>query len=130
MSYIALNVHSQFSILDSTASIGALVEKAQSLKMGALAITDTGNLYGAVDFYKACKAAGIKPERPGRGGATAARTAGKSAGTKGTKGAKGASSAIESGRYTPKKVTPKKRPTPPPAEPKPSRFKKLIGDEE
>ena len=79
---------------------------------------------------RADKAAGIKPERPGRGGATAARTAGKSAGTKGTKGAKGASSAIESGRYTPKKVTPKKRPTPPPAEPKPSRFKKLIGDEE
>ncbi len=61
MSWIALNVHSQFSILDSTASVTALAEKAKSYGMSALALTDMGNLYGAVDFYKACKQAGIKP---------------------------------------------------------------------
>src|SRR5712692_1446460 len=61
MTYIPLNVHSQFSILDSTASVTALAEKAKCLAMPALAITDEGNLYGAVDFYKACKGAGVKP---------------------------------------------------------------------
>jgi len=61
MTYIPLNVHSQFSILNSTASVTALAEKAKSFGMPALALTDEGNLYGAVDFYKACKAAGVKP---------------------------------------------------------------------
>lgn len=61
MKYIPLNVHSQFSILDSTASVTALAEKAKSFGMPALALTDSGNLYGSIDFYKACKAAGIKP---------------------------------------------------------------------
>ena len=72
---------------------------------------------------RADKAAGITPTRPARG-ATPARSSNKSAATSPSK------SAIESGRYTPKKAAPKKRPTPPPTEPKPSRFKKLIGDEE
>jgi hypothetical protein len=72
---------------------------------------------------RADKAAGIKPERPTRG-ATPSRAAAKAA------AAKAGKTTIESGRYTPKKAAPKKRPTPPPAEPKPSRFKKLIGDEE
>ncbi len=61
MTYIPLNVHSQFSILDSTASVTALAEKAKKLGIPALALTDEGNLYGAVDFYKACKAVGVKP---------------------------------------------------------------------
>ena len=61
MTWIPLNVHSQFSILDSTASVTALVEKAKAFGIPALALTDQGNLYGAIDFYKACKAAGIKP---------------------------------------------------------------------
>jgi DNA polymerase-3 subunit alpha len=61
MTWIPLNVHSQFSILDSTASVTALAEKAKSYGISALALTDQGNLYGAVDFYKACKAAGVKP---------------------------------------------------------------------
>lgn len=61
MTWIPLNVHSQFSILDSTLSVTALAEKAKQEKMGALALTDSGNLYGAVDFYKACKAASVKP---------------------------------------------------------------------
>ena len=59
-SWVALNVHSQYSILDSTASVTALAETAKAYGMSHLALTDQGNLYGAVDFYKACKAAGIK----------------------------------------------------------------------
>ena len=61
MTWIPLNVHSQFSILDSTASVSALAEKAARYAIPSLALTDQGNLYGAVDFYKACKAAGVKP---------------------------------------------------------------------
>ena len=61
MTWIPLNVHSQFSILDSTASVVALAEKAKTYQIPYLALTDQGNLYGAVDFYKACKGAGIKP---------------------------------------------------------------------
>jgi DNA polymerase-3 subunit alpha len=61
MTWIPLNVHSQYSILDSTASVTALAEKAKSYGIPALALTDQGNLYGAVEFYKACKAVGIKP---------------------------------------------------------------------
>jgi DNA polymerase-3 subunit alpha len=61
MTYIPLNVHSQFSILDSTASVTALAERAKALGIPALALTDEGNLYGAIDFYKACKTAGVKP---------------------------------------------------------------------
>ncbi|NGX39656.1 MAG: DNA polymerase III subunit alpha [Chlamydiae bacterium] len=61
MSFIPLHVHSQFSILDSTASVKGLVERARSHEISALALTDQGNLHGAVDFYKACEAAEIKP---------------------------------------------------------------------
>jgi DNA polymerase-3 subunit alpha len=61
MTWIPLNVHSQFSILDSTASVTALAEKAKAFGIPSLALTDQGNLYGAVDFYKACKAVGVKP---------------------------------------------------------------------
>jgi len=61
MTWVPLNVHSQYSILDSTASVSALAEKAARFKIPALALTDQGNLYGAVDFYKACKAAKVKP---------------------------------------------------------------------
>jgi DNA polymerase-3 subunit alpha len=61
MTYIPLNVHSHYSILNSTASVAALAEKAKSFGVSALALTDDGNLYGAVEFYKACKAAGVKP---------------------------------------------------------------------
>ncbi|MDP1608849.1 MAG: DNA polymerase III subunit alpha, partial [Chlamydiales bacterium] len=61
MTWTPLNVHSQFSILDSTASVTALVDKAKRYGMSALGLTDMGNLYGAIDFYKACKSAKIKP---------------------------------------------------------------------
>jgi DNA polymerase-3 subunit alpha len=60
-SFAHLHVHSQYSILDSTASVQALAERAKSFGMQALALTDKGNLHGVVDFFKACKGAGIKP---------------------------------------------------------------------
>ncbi len=59
--YIPLHVHSQFSILNSTAAIEDLVEKAKTAGLPALALTDEGNMYGAIEFYKACREAKIKP---------------------------------------------------------------------
>lgn len=61
MSWIPLHVHSQYSILESTASVTSLVKKAAEYQMPALALTDQGNLFAAVDFYKACAYAKIKP---------------------------------------------------------------------
>ena len=61
MSFIPLHVHSQYSILDSSASVEAIAEKAAELKMPAVALTDQGNMYGAVEFFKACKDAKVKP---------------------------------------------------------------------
>lgn len=61
MTYVPLHAHSQFSILNSTASIEELVSKAAELSIPALALTDEGNMYAAIDFYKACSAAKIKP---------------------------------------------------------------------
>jgi len=56
-----LHVHSEFSLLDGMSQIKKLVERAQQLNMDALAITDHGVMYGAIDFYQAAKEAGIKP---------------------------------------------------------------------
>ena len=59
--WIPLHVHSQYSILDAAADIQDIVKKALDWKMPAVALTDHGNMFGAVDFYKACKDAKIKP---------------------------------------------------------------------
>jgi len=56
-----LHVHTEFSLLDGCCRIGQLVHKARDLGMHALAITDHGNMYGAIDFYKAAREVGIKP---------------------------------------------------------------------
>lgn len=56
-----LHTHTEFSLLDGACRIEQLVCKAKSLGMQSLAITDHGNMYGAVNFYKACKKEGIKP---------------------------------------------------------------------
>ncbi len=61
MTWVPLHVRSQFSILSSSASVQALVDRAKEWGLPAFALTDQGNLYGAVEFYKACKAAGIHP---------------------------------------------------------------------
>lgn len=61
MGWIPLHVHSQYSILDSTASVECLVSKAKEFGMESLALTDFCNMFGVVDFFKACTKAGIKP---------------------------------------------------------------------
>lgn len=60
-SWIPLHVHSQYSLLDSTASIEEIAARAVQDKMAGIALTDHGVLYGAVEFYKACKAVNVKP---------------------------------------------------------------------
>ena len=61
MSFVHLHLHTEFSLLDGACRIDKLVGRVKELGQNAVAITDHGVMYGAVDFYKACKAAGIKP---------------------------------------------------------------------
>ncbi|MBP3888042.1 MAG: DNA polymerase III subunit alpha [Cellulosilyticum sp.] len=56
-----LHVHTEYSLLDGSAKIGDLLDRAKELGMNSLAITDHGAMYGAIDFYKAAKDKGIKP---------------------------------------------------------------------
>jgi DNA polymerase-3 subunit alpha len=59
--FVHLHVHSQYSILDGAAAIGALVNKAKDDGMEALALTDHGNMFGTKEFHATCLKAGIKP---------------------------------------------------------------------
>ncbi|MCL2446877.1 MAG: DNA polymerase III subunit alpha [Oscillospiraceae bacterium] len=61
MPFTHLHVHTEFSLLDGACRLGGLLDHAKAQGMDSLAITDHGNLYGAIDFYKAAKARGIKP---------------------------------------------------------------------
>ena len=61
MAFTHLHVHTEYSMLDGISRIPELVSRAGELDMGALAITDHGTFYGVVDFYSACRDAGIKP---------------------------------------------------------------------
>ena len=61
MSFAHLHVHSHFSLLDGAAKIRKLVDAAVQYEMPALALTDHGNLFGAVQFYRACKSTKVKP---------------------------------------------------------------------
>ncbi len=61
MSFVHLHTHSHYSLLDGLGKIEDLVQKAALLGLPALALTDHGNMYGAIEFYQACKKAGIKP---------------------------------------------------------------------
>jgi DNA polymerase III subunit alpha len=61
MSYVNLHCHTHYSLLDGLGSPKKVVERAKELGMPACAITDHGNMCGAVEFYKAAKTAGIKP---------------------------------------------------------------------
>jgi DNA polymerase III subunit alpha len=54
-------VHSEYSLLDGAAQLDKLVAKAKELKFPAIALTDHGNLFGAVDFYLAAQKSGVKP---------------------------------------------------------------------
>ena len=59
--FVHLHVHTQYSLLDGANQIDALVQEAKGFGMPALAITDHGNLFGAIEFYQKATAAGIKP---------------------------------------------------------------------
>jgi len=59
--FVHLHVHSHYSFLDSTLSVGEIVAAAAQAKMEAVALTDTNGLYAAVPFIKACRAAGVRP---------------------------------------------------------------------
>lgn len=59
--FVHLHVHSDYSLLDGVSKINALIEKAKSLNMKALALTDSGNMFGVLNFEKMCRANGIKP---------------------------------------------------------------------
>ena len=59
--FVHLHVHTQYSLLDGANQIEALVQTAKGFGMPAVAITDHGNLFGAIDFYQKATAAGIKP---------------------------------------------------------------------
>ncbi|MBI4692260.1 MAG: DNA polymerase III subunit alpha [Candidatus Terrybacteria bacterium] len=59
--FIHLHTHSHYSLLDGLPKINELVNEAGRLEMSALALTDHGNMYGTIEFYKKCRKAGIKP---------------------------------------------------------------------
>ena len=61
MSFVHLHVHTEFSLLDGACRIRDLPGIVKGMGQTACAITDHGVMYGAVDFYRACKAEGIKP---------------------------------------------------------------------
>ena len=61
MSFVHLHVHTQYSLLDGANKIGPLIDHAKASGMEAIAMTDHGNMFGAVEFYQKAKAAGIKP---------------------------------------------------------------------
>ena len=61
MSFVHLHVHTEYSLLDGSNKIKEYVSRVKELGMNAAAITDHGVMYGVIDFYRAAKAAGIKP---------------------------------------------------------------------
>ncbi len=61
MAFTHLHVHTEYSLLDGAARIKDVVARAKELGMESLAITDHGVMFGVIDFYRECKAAGIKP---------------------------------------------------------------------
>src|SRR5213075_2504221 len=59
--FVHLHLHTEYSLLDGACRLERLMDKAHEMKFPALAITDHGVLYGAIDFYKAAREKGIKP---------------------------------------------------------------------
>jgi DNA polymerase-3 subunit alpha len=60
-SFVHLHLHTEYSLLDGAIRMKELIKKAKEFKMPAVAMTDHGNLYGAIEFYQEAKAAGVKP---------------------------------------------------------------------
>ena len=61
MSFAHLHVHTEYSLLDGACRISGIMDRVKELGQTAVAITDHGVMYGCIDFYKAAKAAGVKP---------------------------------------------------------------------
>ena len=61
MSFVHLHVHTEYSLLDGACRIDRVMDRVKEIGQTAIAITDHGVMYGCIDFYKAAKAAGIKP---------------------------------------------------------------------
>ncbi|MGB3137853.1 MAG: DNA polymerase III subunit alpha [Nodosilinea sp.] len=61
MSFVGLHIHSAYSLLDGASQLPQLVERAKELGMPAIALTDHGVMYGAIELIKVCKGAGVKP---------------------------------------------------------------------
>ena len=61
MNFTHLHVHTEYSLLDGSNKITELIARVKELGMTSVAITDHGVMYGAIDFYRAAKAQGIKP---------------------------------------------------------------------
>ena len=60
-SFTHLHVHTEYSLLDGAARVGELVKAASDDGQRALGITDHGNMYGVLDFYRACRDNDVKP---------------------------------------------------------------------
>src|SRR5688572_16017027 len=60
-SFAHLHCHTHYSLLDGANRIPELVEQTRKLGMSAIAITDHGNMFGAIEFYRECKDAGVNP---------------------------------------------------------------------
>src|SRR2546423_12081528 len=59
--FVHLHLHTEYSLLDGACRLDRLMERAHELKFSALSLTDHGVMYGAIDFYQAARAKGIKP---------------------------------------------------------------------
>ena len=61
MSFVGLHIHSDYSLLDGASQIPQLIDRALELDMPAIALTDHGVMYGAIELIKVCRNKGIKP---------------------------------------------------------------------
>ena len=60
-SFVHLHVHTEYSMLDGAAKVGALFDEVERLEMPAVAMTDHGNMYGSAEFYRRSRKSGVKP---------------------------------------------------------------------
>src|SRR5215218_8313160 len=59
--FVHLHCHTHYSLLDGASRVPELVARVKEAGMNAVAMTDHGNLYGALEFYRECRAAGVNP---------------------------------------------------------------------